>query len=438
MRKTALFILAAMAVTMAAPAAAVDFNGYLRTGVGGNSEGGSQACFSLPGMPFKFRLGNECETYAELGFGQTLFRDKATGLQFRYEGMLAYQTSQNQDFESLRGSYDLIPNPDYDPGLPIGPTNQPQILKNNLPGNDIANRQNFVIATLPNGIQIWGGKRYYHRQDIHQIDFYYWDPSGYGFGVENVDLPMGKLAVALFKSGDGATQTNWRPDVRVEGINVGFGAIDVGFNGNYISSKDSVGDAMKFSPGFTIQHKVSVLGGQNTLAFQYGAGAMAQLDKYVSTGRTSDSNQFRVVENLLFAPTSDISGSLTVVYEDATEIYSNDPGNQAAYWNSRQSLSAGIRPAYRVNDWFKVAGEVAYQTVMGKKGADDLSLYKVTLAPTITTPAGPGGEFLTRPEIRLFATYAGWNDAAKGQVGGKAFADKSNGLTFGAQVEAWW
>lgn len=409
MRKTALFILAAVALTLAAPADAVDFNGYLRSGVGGNNEGGSQTCFSLPGMPFKFRLGNECETYAELGFGQTLFRDKATGLTFRYEGMLAYGTTQAQDYESLKSG-----------------------------GNDIANRQNFVTATLPSGLQVWAGKRYYHRQDIHQIDFYYWDPSGYGFGVDNIDLPVGKLAVALFKSGDGATQTNWRPDVRVEGISVGFGTIDVGFNGSYISSKDSIGDAMKFSPGITVQHKVSVLGGQNTLAVQYGSGAMAQLDKYVSTGRTSDSSQFRIVENLLFAPNADFSGSFTVVFEDATEIYSNDPANEAQYWNSRQSLSAGVRPAYRVNDWFKMAGEVAYQSVMGKKGADDLSLYKITLAPTITTPAGPGGEFLTRPELRLFATYAGWNDAAKGQVGGAPFADKSSGLTFGAQVEAWW
>ena len=63
------------------------------------------------------------------------------------------------------------------------------------------------------------------------------------------------------------------------------------------------------------------------------------------------------------------------------------------------------------------------------------------LAEPITTeiaPAGPGGEFLTRPELRLFATYAGWNDNAKGSVGGAAFADKTSGLTVGAQVEAWW
>lgn len=410
MKKTVLFIMATLAIVLAAaPASAVDFNGYLRSGVGGNNEGGSQACFSLPGMPFKFRLGNECETYAELGFGQTLFRDKATGLQFRYEGMLAYGTAQNQDYESLKDG-----------------------------GNDIANRQNFVVATLPNGFQVWAGKRYYHRQDIHQIDFYYWDPSGYGFGLDNVDVGFAKLAVALFQSSRGATQTNWRPDVRLEGINVGFGSLDVGIDANYISSKDSIGSAMKFSPGFTVQHKVSILGGQNTLAVQYGVGAYAQLDKYVSAGRTSDSKQLRVIENLLFALGEQWSGSATLVFEDATQIYSNAPADEFQVWNSRQSLSVGVRPAFRANDWFKLQGEVAYQTVMGKGTTPDTDLYKITVAPTITTPAGPGGEFLTRPELRLFATYAGWNDNAKGQVGGAAFADKTSGLTVGAQVEAWW
>lgn len=438
-KRTALLTLAALVITLAAaPASAVDFNGYLRSGVGGNNEGGSQACFSVPNLPFKFRLGNECETYAELGFGQNLYKDKATGLSFRYEGMLAYVTAQNQDYESLKGSFDLVDNPDFDPALPVGPNNNPKILKNNSPGNDIANRQNFIIATLPNGLQVWGGKRYYHRQNVDQIDFYYWDPSGYGFGVENIDLGFAKLAVALFQSDRGATRTNWRPDVRLEGINVGFGAIDVGVDGSYVSSKDSIGDAMKFSPGFTVQHKVSVLGGQNTLAVQYGLGAYAQLDKYVSNGRTSDSKGFRVVENLLFQLTPEISGAFAAEFEDLTQIYSNDPANDFAPWNSRQAFSIGVRPAYRVNEWFKFAGEAGYQTLLGKGTQKDLSLYKITLAPTVTTPAGTGGEYLTRPEIRVFVTYAGWNNDAKGQIGGPAFADKTSGLTAGAQVEAWW
>lgn len=430
----------AVAVT-AAPAAAVDFTGYLRSGVGGSNEGGPQTCFSLPGVSFKFRLGNECENYAELGFGQNLYKDKATGLTFRYEGMLAYQTSERQDFESLRG------NPNWTPDHNTPAVWHPYLVDN---GNNIANRQNFIIATLPNGLQVWGGKRYYHRQNVDQIDFYYWDPSGYGAGVENIDLGFAKLALAVFRSiTDDSIDNNgskprvyWRPDVRLEGINVVFGALDVGFDAAYVSATTAENATtpgqMKFSPSVTIQHKVSVLGGQNTLAFQYGMGSYAQLDKYVKNGMTDKSKQFRIVENLLFQLTPALSGTFAAEFEDVTQIYSNNPADASAYWNNRKSFSAGIRPAFRFNDWFKFAGEVAYQAVLGKGTAKDLNLTKVTLAPTITTPAGTGGEYLTRPELRLFVTYAGWNDAAKGQVGGGVYATKTSGVTGGAQVEAWW
>jgi maltoporin len=438
--RTSLLCVAALAMTVAAaPADAVDFSGYLRSGVGGSGEGGPQACFSLPGVPFKYRLGNECENYAELGFGQTLYKDKASGLTFRYEGMLAYQTAERQDFESLRGNAYWTPdnNGNWHPYLADN-------------GNNIASRQNFIMATLPNGLQVWGGKRYYHRQNVDQIDFYYWDPSGYGFGVENIDLGFSKLAIAVFRSitddsinNDGSNpRVYWRPDVRLEGINVGFGALDVGVDAAYVSATTAENaktpGQMKLSPSVTVQHKVSILGGQNTLAVQYGMGSYAQLDKYVKQGMTDKSTQFRVVENLLFQLTPEVSGALAAEFEDVTQIYSNDPANASAYWDNRQSYSLGVRPAYRFNDYFKFAGEVAYQAVLGKGTAKDLNLTKVTLAPTITTPAGTGGEYLTRPELRLFATYAAWNTDAKGQVGGSTYADKTSGLTFGAQVEAWW
>lgn len=41
---------------------------------------------------------------------------------------------------------------------------------------------------------IWAGKRFYQRHDVHMIDFYYWDISGHGAGIENIDLGFGKLS----------------------------------------------------------------------------------------------------------------------------------------------------------------------------------------------------------------------------------------------------
>ena len=58
------------ALLVGGPALAVDFHGYLRSGVGATAGGGDQACFQAAGAPAKYRLGNECETYAEIGLGQ--------------------------------------------------------------------------------------------------------------------------------------------------------------------------------------------------------------------------------------------------------------------------------------------------------------------------------------------------------------------------------
>lgn len=57
------------AISMLSPIAAdaFEFNGYLRSGIGGATSGGNQSCFQLPGAPTKYRLSNECEQYAELG-----------------------------------------------------------------------------------------------------------------------------------------------------------------------------------------------------------------------------------------------------------------------------------------------------------------------------------------------------------------------------------
>ncbi len=63
-------------------ARAVDVTGYLRSSVAGNSRGGGQACYQTPGMAYKLRLGNECETYAEWGFSQSVYKDKS-GVEWR-------------------------------------------------------------------------------------------------------------------------------------------------------------------------------------------------------------------------------------------------------------------------------------------------------------------------------------------------------------------
>jgi maltoporin len=64
-----------------------------------------------------------------------------------------------------------------------------------------------LIEWLP-GSTIWAGKRFYQRHDVHMIDFYYWDISGPGAGIENIDLGFGKLSLAATRSSEAAAHTS--------------------------------------------------------------------------------------------------------------------------------------------------------------------------------------------------------------------------------------
>ena len=57
-----------------------------------------------------------------------------------------------------------------------------------------------VVASQPE-LNFWAGNRYYRRQDIYINDFFYWNVSGGGAGLEDYRLPVGKLAFAWIGNG---------------------------------------------------------------------------------------------------------------------------------------------------------------------------------------------------------------------------------------------
>ena len=159
------------AMLLASPALAVDFHGYLRSGIGATAGGGDQACFQAAGAPAKYRLGNECETYAEIGLGQEVWSEGNRS--FYVDSMIAYKSDQANDWEAT----DSDSNPYANGTSSIRQFN--------------VQAKNFLPDTLP-GATLWAGKRYYQRHDVHINDYYYWDVSGPGAGVENIDLGFAK------------------------------------------------------------------------------------------------------------------------------------------------------------------------------------------------------------------------------------------------------
>ena len=83
---------------------ALEFAGYLRSGAGTSTGSGKQQCFQLPGAQSKYRLGNECEQYAELELRQDLLTlddgsvlsvDAMASLYNKYDRALKFQGEDN-------------------------------------------------------------------------------------------------------------------------------------------------------------------------------------------------------------------------------------------------------------------------------------------------------------------------------------------------------
>jgi len=410
-----LAVSAAMASAFAAPAAraeGVEFHGYLRTGVGTTSEGGDQKCFQI--APAKYRLGNECETYGEAmvvaPFG------KQDGAWAKYNLMLATVENNGQgDFESTSGKK-----------------------------YQIASRQNYFIAGgffgkgAMEDAKVWVGKRYYNRHDVHINDYFYWNNSGLGGGIEDINTGPAKLAFAYHQNGADVTDPTDSTKTITDGrstrrLSARLYDLDVNPNGKlegeiaFLSGNSSI-DNVPTGSGFTmmVEHTQNGLfGGFNKLALVIGKddGAGGAYKPTYADANGFKGSDIRIIEQLYFAPAStNWSGQATMVYQQVKP----DNGSKQTWW------SIGARPQYNFSDNFSVAVEGGYDQTKTGSGAT-AKLAKLTVAPQLALSRG----FWSRPVFRAFATYAKWNDAA-GTLADGVFGTKTNGMTYGLQVEAWW
>jgi maltoporin len=169
------------------------------------------------------------------------------------------------------------------------------------------------------------------------------------------------------------------------------------------------------------------LGGTSKTAAQYGLGSAVSPNGVVGSLATPTSTSFlRALENFDFHPTPELGGQLTaLVNRDHA-----DAGSQI--W-----ISAGGRLSYAIHDNAQLMFDAGFDSVKPANGARR-NLFKVTVAPAITA----GKAYWARPQLRLFATLAFWNDAAReaGVDSGGIYigTDKKLGATFGLQGESWW
>ncbi|MEQ4454129.1 maltoporin [Kosakonia sp. YIM B13605] len=431
--------LAIAAGVLSAQAGAVDFKGYARSGIGWTGSGGEQQCFQATGADAKYRLGNECETYAEIKLGQEVWKDADKS--FYFDSNIAYKTAQLNDWEN---------------------DNVPAVREFNVVGKNL-------IDSLP-GANIWAGKRFYQRHDVHMIDFYYWDISGPGAGIENIDVGIGKLSLAATRSselggssafGDRDSTTGLRTynhavpndvfDVRLAQLATNpNGVLELGVDYGHTNIPDDYylePGASKDGWMFTAEHTQSMMKGYNKFVVQYATDAMISQGKGQARGGAvdNDGHLIRVLDHGAINLAEKWDLMYVGMYQDTDR--DNKRGNT---W-----YTVGVRPMYKWTPIMSTLMEVGYDNVKSQQTGDRNSQYKITLAQQWQA----GDSIWSRPAIRVFATYAKWDEkwgyvktdadgntsslaASNGATTPFGFGTNSRGnddeWTFGAQMEIWW
>jgi maltoporin len=413
MRVIAAALMLASAGAMAEPG--LSSNGYFRVGIGAAGGGGDQACYGLG--PAKYRLGNECDDYVEFGLDAELPKgpgDSIWKAHVMVTGWTGYPNSINNVDTKWSQLY--------------------------LSGHNLGDG----ILT---GASLWIGRRYYDRPDIHILDYKYQNSDGDGGGVENLDLGFGKLSWAIERTGvtwngtdsnDRTADTNYFANLlRLDSVKIhpdGY----LTFNLGITKGSDSRNGLYKAEGGWYAgafyDAKVFDLNAWNRIGIQYGKGSMAngnfgQVLVANSNGSAIESGDdtFQVFDNVSYTSANQAWTML------ANVIYRKD--KRADQWSSQDWFSIGARPQYHFTDIWGLATEVGYTQI--KPTYDNISrdLTKATVALTAAAGRGP----YSRPEMRLYYTFAKWNDAAKGWVASNTlYANNTSGSSYGIQAETWW
>jgi maltoporin len=413
----------------------LDITGYFRAGYGRSDAGGPQRAFGIPGVA-KYRLGNEAENYGELAFAKTFFPAGMFSPNGGMDGGPVARMNVRLAFYNPYDNYGSSADTDF---------SVPEIW------GSIAN----VIPGMPEA-KVWAGSRFYRRHDIHINDFYFWDMSGGGGGIEDVPLGAGKFAFAWI--GDGAESAIYNDIATPDPLNVaGFskssfdfrwydwpfcgGKGELGFAySRSESGVDASGVQAEDSDGFSLSlvrtredfldteslHKTSLqIGTGPAKTFSTG---FENFNTPVGTFIRPDPDESwraRVTDQWVIKPLECFSIGSSLVYQ-YTEFGDNAPYQ---HW-----ASAGVRPNWHFNDTFSIALEPGVDWVSGTASGHEGMLGKITLAPQVSL----GDEFFSRPVLRAFLTYAMWANGLRGGVGGPDYASDDEGWSWGVQMESWW
>ncbi|WP_035053141.1 maltoporin [Andreprevotia chitinilytica] len=382
----------------------ISTDGYFRAGWGEAGKGGTQECFGI-GWAGKYRLGNECDSYAEIGLSAPVVQ-QANGALWKVHTMIAAD-APNADWGSTSSNVKFAQN--------------------------YVSLEKFTTDSALSTATLWAGKRYYDRPDIHILDYKYLVADGTGAGIENIDIAnVGKFSYAIMRPTPDATghRTAIENLFKLSDVKAGPGSFtfNLGLTKGHASSDVTNPDTPNgWYLSALYDHPVSDLG-WNRVGVQYGKGGNAngnfgQVNMWANSGDSTT----QVFDNFTLEP----KGTKWTVLGNL--LYRKDKA--ALTGTDNTTFTVGARPQYHFTDIFGLATEVGYTTFQPGVG-EKQKLAKATVA--LTAAAGSGA--YARPELRLYYTYAKWNSAARAAMfsGSDVYANSSSGSSFGIQAEAWW
>jgi maltoporin len=494
------------------------FSAYVRAGVQFNgSGGGGNFNFEPPDNAGaeRPRLGNENDTYMELTWKQAhMLGDSPDAMDVSMVFTPAIRYVQNRST--------------FITGVGGG-----QNGRENGSDFDFVLREAYLeMANVFKGapeITFWGGQRFYDRFNIDPEDYYFLDMSGYGAGVKNIDVGIGKLWVAYLGGiDDDIASPNTGSfykhtlDVRLKDIQIGPGKLMLvlignyekgttftkDFNGNLLAAGDAVlthpvrtNDAYGIGGGAVYQIDLSAIGPKSYLEV-YGLAGWGATNFSTSTDLSTltgfvnsalvknpatpagavinagdaiqNQRRFRAGAFFVWNPNPRFSVGVWGFWQQDSEgfrlqesfanpvfptatVIKNAPSTRNIY-------EGGIRPVFWLADNIAIQGQAYYGYIDNVRGfqtnqAGNVIVNPGTLSPTAFGRSGnmgvftiaptikPKGGFFTRPELRVFATYAVWSDSLKGSTtsvqegsntGGFSpapYAKSNDGWLFGTQVE---
>jgi maltoporin len=436
-----------------------ELHGYMRAGLGRSSNGGEQVTFYLPNTgdaPTNgpgYRLGNETDNYIELAMDVRAYEKGSETFKLHFRPTFRSYYAARDASVDAGGNVDgsMMPN-----------SNQMTYLREawGEATGFFGNGETFKDATL------WVGRRFYQRQDLHIRDEWYWNNSGDGVGIENINLGFGKLHYAFIQHDknnvDGGWGTGHFPgtiqvdqynrqgvvigshDLRVSDIKLWTGgSLTVGFQYNDNRSKASVTNAGNNASGGQVNlmlNQANFFGGDNKIYATAGNGS--SFYNFYNPDDNTHNTWVEAMDIFYIKPAANLELQGCVIYRSQktpnADSNNNDTYHSAAGWAKQDWISVGVRPVYFFTKHFSMAAEVGYDQLKFSSEAYNRHLFKKTLAAQWS----PQASFWSRPVIRLFVTNANWNLQANnwGNVDAGQFSGqgKTTGTTYGAQIEAWW